>query len=145
VLLLAARMSGALDPAAGHCLEARRIDVNQARLAYHWRPTFRGICHPRVYPSAPDFETCPRRGPRMDVRQGTDEEGRAHQHGGIAGRRSRGAHPDRPCRKDALRHHSDPARRVRIAGSGAGGSRSRCRMVAHSAEGQPHLSTPLAL
>jgi hypothetical protein len=58
VLLLAARMSGVLYPATGQRVEGRRIDIHQARLAYQWRPAFRGICHP-VYPSAPEFETCP--------------------------------------------------------------------------------------
>jgi len=35
VLLLAARMSGTLYPAARKRVETRGIDINQARLAYH--------------------------------------------------------------------------------------------------------------
>jgi hypothetical protein len=51
-------MNWALDPAAGQCVEARRIDIDQSRRARHWR-FFRGAHHLRVYSPAPDFETCP--------------------------------------------------------------------------------------
>jgi hypothetical protein len=50
LFLLASRMGGALYPAAWQRVEARRIDIDQARLGFSGRRAFHGICHP-VYSS----------------------------------------------------------------------------------------------
>lgn len=56
LLLLAARMSGALDPATGQCVEARGIDINQGRLGYQWMPDFAGIYRLVQVRSRPDIQ-----------------------------------------------------------------------------------------